>query len=328
MITTINTLEDVLSILRSGDDEATYALSEEFKTLKIKVGGERYHSSIPAELARGLWQFQEALYKAVAFSIHGVEDIRKLTTEQREDFELNFKVQEGSTEILASIGKFIEKLGDGISTMSSKDKKQTILLISALLAGAFLTNSYLNHDAEVTKVKADVQKVRLGKEEHENTIQAFASLVGDNDKARAFQKAVEEGGQAVVKGADDATSVEVPGKKYTRNDIEDLTQRAPREPAKSESDIRKYKIVTINTKSADIIKLGLVDVASDDEIPVNFIRDDMTMDDINAIWAAAKSGDEITLEVSKNYRKDTLVLATILSVRRPEAAAIQVAEKK
>lgn len=331
-MSTINivTLEDAIAFLQSSDEDATYMLAEDFKALKmkIKVEGLRYHSSIPAELARGLWQFQEALYKAVAFSLHGVEDIRKLTAEQREDFELNFEVREGSTELAASIGKFIEKLGDGITTMSSKDKKHTILAIAVLLAGGFGANTYLNHQEAMAKIDAELQTAEMTSNANTQTIQTIASLARGNEKVQAFQKAVDEGGQAVVKGADDATTVEVPGKTYTRADIEELTQRSPRELARSESDIRAYKIVTTNTKSEGFIKLGLVDIQTGEEIPVNFFREHMTMDDINDIWGAAKSGEAITLEISKSYRKDQLVLATILSVRRTPTTDTQVADKK
>ena len=90
----INSLEDAIAFLQANDDNAAYTLAGEFFQLKIKVDGARYHSSIPGELARGLWQFQEALYKAVAFSLHGVEDIRKLTAEQREDFEPMFPLMQ------------------------------------------------------------------------------------------------------------------------------------------------------------------------------------------------------------------------------------------
>ena len=324
----INSLEDAIAFLQANDDNAAYTLAGEFFQLKIKVDGARYHSSIPGELARGLWQFQEALYKAVAFSLHGVEDIRKLTAEQREDFELNFEVREGSTELLASIGKFIEKLGDGITTMSSKDKKHTILVIAVLLAGGLGIHDYWGHQADMARIDAEAESARMTAEANAQTVQAIASLAGSNEKVKIFQKAIDEGGQAVVKGADDATTIQVPGKTYTRSDIEELTQRAPRELARAVSDIRQYKIVTTNSKSMDFIKLGLVDVETGEVIPVSFIRDNMTMEDNNDIWEAAKSGNPITLELSKNYRKDALILASILSVRRPEAGTTQVAEKQ
>lgn len=63
----------------------------ELAKLSIYIDREIYHASVPDEFARGLREFPEAIYNSVALSLYGVEDIRKLTTTQKDDFVLVFR---------------------------------------------------------------------------------------------------------------------------------------------------------------------------------------------------------------------------------------------
>jgi len=68
---------DYIAKLQHGQaDDFAVMFDGELKALHINVDGPKYHSSVPAELARGLWEYQEALYRAAAFAITGTDDIR------------------------------------------------------------------------------------------------------------------------------------------------------------------------------------------------------------------------------------------------------------
>lgn len=68
----LNTVEEAINYLAQLDDGTEpdeVVFEEELATLHIEVDGDRYHATIPGELARGLWQFQEAVYSAAAYAL-------------------------------------------------------------------------------------------------------------------------------------------------------------------------------------------------------------------------------------------------------------------
>lgn len=324
MPTTIKNIQDALALIANpNEDTSALQFAPEFAQLKIVVEGERYQSSVPTELARALWQYQEALYKAVAFALYGVEDIRRLTAQQRQDFELNFKVEEGSSLLLAPLEKFLDKLSDELKNMDSADKRKLLIAVGLILSGCWgmskLSEFLQNRDNQQAAVA--IASVNASQQEsREATLRAVISALEGNSKVAAFQRAAEEGGQAVVKGADDARRINVPGKTYTRDEIEDMTQRAPREDATSNAVTQAYKVVGLNAKSPEILRLTLLDPATAEELQARLAMEDVDADAINAIWQAARDGQSIELELSKTYRRNTLVQAVVLGVK-PKAKA-------
>lgn len=103
-VQTISTVEEALAYIQSEhpEDEAI-AIGGVLAAFHAHIDGKNYHTSVPAGLARGLWELQEELYRAVAFALYGEESYKRLTEEQKEKFELVFQVSEGSSDLLAPL---------------------------------------------------------------------------------------------------------------------------------------------------------------------------------------------------------------------------------
>lgn len=75
----ISTVADALDVLQKLDDP-TIAIPAEINfegnlaVFKVVITGDHYHGTVPGELARGIWEYQEAIYRAVAFALYDGPD--------------------------------------------------------------------------------------------------------------------------------------------------------------------------------------------------------------------------------------------------------------
>lgn len=316
MSVTLSTLEDALSYLAEYENTQETAppvvFEGELAQLEIDVEGERYHSSIPAELARGLWEYQEAIYKAVAYTLYGVEDIRRLTMAQREEFELVFEVSKGSTELIAKLKGFIDKLGEGFLTMESKHKAYVLVAITVALATGYTATTIVESQSKVkldeikasTQIALDLEKTRQ--------FDVLAKAVNQG-AALAFKKASEEGAKAIVGSTPDAKEVKIGRTRINRSDIEEFNQRAVKEKSRAEIVQEDFRVFGTFAKDASATRYILARKDST-EFPVVVSHDDLSSTDIEKIWAAARDRKPISLEVNLTIQRGSIKAAQIVKV--------------
>ena len=87
----------MLRLLESPEsvDFQKVTLDDELTTIRIEVDGEGYGAFIPGEQLRTLWELQEAFYRLAAFALYETTDIRKLSPEERQLFELKVVTENG-----------------------------------------------------------------------------------------------------------------------------------------------------------------------------------------------------------------------------------------
>lgn len=317
MTTTIGSFEDALGFLEqySGIRESDAPMpnfSNEFAAIKMDITGVRYHSSIPSELARGLWEFQEALYKAVALAIYGVEDIRRLTNDQRHEFELVFKVSEGSTGIEAHLEAFLHKLSEGFLTMDSQHKAYVLVLIATILVSGWAATSIVETQADLKK--EEIRTAAQIQQETEKTkqFQLFSELASKG-VAAAFTKASEEGARSIVRRTPDAREITIGRARIDRADIEEVNRRASME--KSFAEIVREDFRVFGTYAKDISTTKYTLARNDgSEFTVVVSHEDHKPEELEKIWAAARDRKPIALEVNLTTQRGTIKAAQIVRV--------------
>lgn len=285
----------------------------ELARLSIHIEGANYHGSFPGEFARGLWEFQEAIYNAVAFSLYGVEDIRRLTAEQKDDFKIVFQVQEGSLDIGAILEKFFDKFAESISQMDSKHKAVTIATVAVIVATAYgaIQISETNADAKKAEVEAHLKVEQ--EQEQTRRLRILADAVAGNKVAAQFAKATEDGARAIVKRAQGATEVQVGAVRFDQDEIEEVNQRAAKEKATAQILTDKFVVVRVETRDSSLTKLILASAATG-EFAAIMQDDEFDADQTNKLWSAIRNREKVELEVNATYIRSTMKSAQIVKV--------------
>ena len=313
-MTTISTPEEALAFLAGAGTEATFDLSGPLAALHIEVDGSRYHSTLPGELARGIWDLQESLYKAAAFALIGTDDIRRLSATQRQQLELVFTVKAGSTDLLASLETFFAALGEGFKTMDGPNKAKVIIAIAVIVAGYLwgdsLLDGYYTHQGRLLDAQT-----RQAESQHENDrLKIVRDMVAEHPAVARFDEAMDAGARAITRGAQDASSLRIGPQQIDSAQIQYVNQRAARVPSTSATVTEAFAVFQADTHSHESTKymLGRPDGT---EFAVTVIHESLSPDDLEKLWAAARQRRRIELEVTITTNKDGVVRnAQIISV--------------
>lgn len=198
-MTTISTLDEALAFLASPDYDATIELTGALVQLHIEVDGARYHSTMPGELARGIWDLQEALYKAAAFALTGSDDIRRLSAPQRQQLELVFVVKDGSTDLLASLQGFFTALGEGFKTMDDRTKAKTLIAIAAIVTGYLWGDSLLEGYFTQQGRLLDAQTRQALDEGENERLKIVRDMIAEQRTVARFDEAMDAGARAIAR---------------------------------------------------------------------------------------------------------------------------------
>lgn len=316
MAITLSSVEEALGYLAcleagAAPDDVNFA--GELSRLHIRVDGPRYHATVPGELARGLWQFQEAIYSAAAFALSGTGDIRKLTSEQRSSLEFVFEVSEGSTDLSSILSGFFEKLGEGFASMDAKTKSVTIVLVALVLAGGYGFGRSADVFGDIRKEELKTQQVVALEKERTNQIELFARALAQSSAAQKFDDAVSEGTRAVARAAPDAVEIAIGRTKLDSERIQDLNKRAPRVSTVSDVLDLKFRIFKVDVREPGVAKYVLAGEGTGEFVATlneaNFSRSELA----RVIEAAGKR-EEIRLEVLIARSKGEIRSAQIMQV--------------
>jgi hypothetical protein len=281
--------------------------------LNIYVDGPNYHASFPGEFARGLWEFQEAIYNAIALALYGVEDIRKLTAEQKDDFKIVFQVKEGSLDIGALLEKFFDKFAEGFAQMESKHKAVTLATVALILATAYGAVQIAESSVDAKKAQVEAQ-LKIGEaHEHTEQMKILADAINQNAIAAHFAAATEEGSRAIVKRAQGATDVRVGAVSFDKDEIDEINQRATKEKASAQIIADTFVIVRVETRESATTKLILAS-AKTGEFSAIMQDDEFDADAMNKMWTAIKNREKVALEVNATLMRGTIKSAQIVKI--------------
>lgn len=113
-------------------------------SLDINVKGERYHSSITSAMLFGMSMLNEEIQRAFATIRYGSQNLQRLTNEDKQRLDINFKISEGSSDAEGTTDKIINAVTDFLrDTMSGLNGWQKMLVIITMV-GAASTCGYLN----------------------------------------------------------------------------------------------------------------------------------------------------------------------------------------
>jgi len=331
VVLVVDGVDDALAIiarLQSGE-EMTFPDRIKFRgglsRLAINVKGDNYHSSIPGNFARGIWEFQQEIYRAVAAATCGTTDLRKLSREALDQYNLIFRVSEGSTGLEAETDGFFTALGKGLSDMNDKNKLVAILGVAVVLVAGYVGDTYIKHNlatrVDVASIDADTKK------EQERTRQ-IENLVATIKTVHTFSQAVDSGIRSVIKSVPDAHEATVGGVKFDRQGIIETNSRSAREARDSTTLIQDFKIIGFKRpEGSDIGRYTLTSSSGEISAILDMSEDGpFTKNQIEHFWIAGRDQKPITLTVEVKLIGDMVKQALISDIHIPLPSDAPVAQ--
>ncbi|MDP9527097.1 hypothetical protein [Pseudomonas protegens] len=180
-------------------------------SLDINIKGERYHSTLPVGVMKGLVEYQGVLNRAYAI-VSENESAKSMSDSERKDLEVVFQVSQGSSEIVGAIAGQLGTLAEqAMLTMSGDELVITILGLGLIfgLSKVALTKFKINGELKAEKQRLDYA---------ENIVEKNVTLSKVNsDLSKALV--------TVVKGAYDADHLSLGSIDLDEKEIKSITQR-------------------------------------------------------------------------------------------------------
>jgi len=333
VVLVVDGVDDALAIIArlQAGEEMTFPdrihFGGELSKVTIDVKGDNYHSSIPGNFARGIWEFQQEIYRAVAAATSGVTDLRKLSRDAYDQYNLVFEVSEGSTGLAAKVEKFLTALGKGLSDMDDNKKLIAILGIAITVTTGYaamqLGGAYIRHESEtnmaVEHAKVDAARIEADVKKEQERTKQIELLVRANPIVQTFSQAIENGIKSVIKSVPDAHEATVGDVKFDRQRILDMNSRAARESRDISILIQNFKIIGFKRpEGSDIGRYTLASKSGEISAILDMSEDGpFTKNQIAHFWNAGLNQNPIMLTVEVRLIGDTIKQALISDIHVP-----------
>ncbi len=160
----------------------------------LNFKGDIFHQTVTASMMRGMVEYQAAFYRTAALLIKNDARTNRLTDQEKDDLELVFKVQEGSSDLVANAAEqFKDVLGKCVDKMSGKQALTAVLVVALLFFGSPQVANYLNNDVDKTRIEtafkeenarieAETKRQEVASTERRDTLQVIKDLVHENKR--------------------------------------------------------------------------------------------------------------------------------------------------
>lgn len=232
-------------LARHNGDVRLEDIDDRLMTLKIKIHGEQFDSSITGDVARAIWELQAALYRAGAEILHGESNIAKLTSDERSQLELVVKVNPGCSEYDIPGKRFLlTLLNKAVEKMDSKDIKAVLFALIGAFTLVVVSPAILSY----CNTKANLE-----------------ALIKQAENLAAPLKAAVEGASLnVAKSAHKASQVQIGEKIFSSEDIQRLNSRSAPQSTTFDTFDAVCKVVGVRVEGR-ILKVDLADALSSEK---------------------------------------------------------------
>ncbi|WP_234383516.1 hypothetical protein [Paracidovorax avenae] len=340
------TIEGALEYLHSthGSTEDIIRFGGELKTLEIEIEGPIFHGEITGELARGLAELQEELYRAARFAITGkIGRESRLTNEQKKQLELRIEVQKGCTLIKVDAGEFgdglLNVLSNTLNNMSSTEIQVLVVAVVLVLAAGWIGKHYtIEHfkyktkkaeqeaTAKADSVRAEQQakqittvteaatdQVKIAADAQVRVVEQLAQVIARDRKIERFADATAAGITQVAARATDATSVRVGRVELDEDELANLRRRAPKAASETLHETGDFRILSADG-SGNQFKLTLGGSAIPGEFNVEYDRTEFPASEDQMIWDALRDQVEVKLEVKAEQIREKIKGGVIVRI--------------
>ncbi|WP_296125440.1 hypothetical protein [Pseudomonas sp. Ga0074129] len=134
---------------------------EGWPKLRVRLVGEKFDGTITPTVMKSFIELQNLVYRSYAIAQYGTDDTRKLSKEERDELEIEVKVEEGSSifevDFQDVLVKFATKAAE---QMTPEMIAVTVLGLGVLWVGKTSYVAYLNHRREIRQAESKTEEQR------------------------------------------------------------------------------------------------------------------------------------------------------------------------
>lgn len=298
---------------------------EGWPKLKVRLVGEKFESSITPSVMKSFIELQNLVYKSYAIAQYNTDDTRKLSKEERDELEIEVKVEEGSSifevDFQAVLLKFAEKAAE---TMSPELIAVTVLGLGVLWAGKASFSNYLNYrkDVRMAEVKSEEQREMLStikensKEETERT-RLLTQLLVSQPALEAVSRQAYDARTEMLKGFSTAEQATVSEITITQDVAQELVTSARRKATEKRMD-GYYRIVRVDSSNPEEFKVKVRRHRSGVEFEA--VVEDSTLDSEkkDVLQYAEWERTTVYLHINAKVLDDDIKQAVVIGVERKD----------
>ncbi|MDT3294941.1 MULTISPECIES: hypothetical protein [Shewanella] len=320
-VVTIKSEEDFLelakSVLLDGCSDIESVVFDGWPSVELYIQGPRYDQSLPISAMEGYVGFQQELYRLYGDLIHSTSSLQKLRYKDKEDLELVFKIEKGSSDTKADaagmLNHFLEKLDVVLVGMDSMEKILLILGLAGCISGTWIFTQFIKGRTDNAQIKENHDTIRASISANENsTKEALAALkyvYASHPKTGAMHEKVSEySDQAyrnVLKKVPDADFVRAGHSEFRGNEITEFSRRT-RSPSNAPVSREAEFYIDGVERSSDNMYYLIKTTRVEDEQSVSMKAfADVIGDDLFDLLKALGDGNSVKLAYQASIKGDS-----------------------
>ena len=264
----------------------------------INVKGAKYDSTLTAALMRSLLELQTHLNRVYAEVVYG-KSARSLTDDERKSLEIVYKIESGSSNVVADLSGFFTEMGkSAVDKMTGTQVVMAVLGAAVIWGGTSLSSSYFSA----------VQKSKEEENRHEVTM----ALINKNHKLKGIKSEQEVLYTNILRSVQDAEKVTLGTTEIPQSVLEEITK-----PDRQKLELKRvddqYQIISLKVKP-DSYRIELFRVSDGKIIPTELFKGHLLMSEMDSIMKAFSSETSIQLNVVAKIKGESITSASILGV--------------
>ncbi|WP_271105831.1 hypothetical protein [Pseudomonas tohonis] len=259
---------------------------EGWPKLKVRLVGDKFDSTITPTVMKSFIELQNLVYRSYALAQYQTDDTRKLSKDEREELEIEVKVEEGSSifevDFQEVLTKFAEKAAE---QMTPEMIAITVLGLGVLWAGKTSYATYLDHRKEVRMAEAKTEEQRnllagmaqLSREETER-LQVINRMIISHPMLNEVSKQAYDTRTEMLRGFASADSATIGEKEISPEIAHELVTNARRKAVEQRLD-GYYRIQRVDSSNPDEFRVRVrrnkTDVQFEAIVEDAFLNNDM-----------------------------------------------------
>lgn len=335
-------LEGLLSDRIDAEDAVLDFGNAEWAKFHLNFKGDVFQQTVTASMMRGMVEYKFAFYRVAALFIKNNPNINRLTDQEKDDLELVFKVEKGSSELNADAAEQLKHVfGKCVDKMSGKQLLIAGIVFSILFFGSPQVANYLNNDVEKTRIEtsfkeesarieAAVKQQEIFSAERRDYLQALKDLIDDNKrKTELLEKAYKDSETArhvgdlnreaveeILRNSGKADEVTIQNTTLQRGLIKEIT-RSQRSRSKDVEIKDKFMVLGVESEDDENFTVRLERISNGDVIVATLKDPLISAKHHKAIQQAEWNRRAVVVQITARLVGDTYKDARILQAYTP-----------
>ena len=282
---------------------------EGWPNFSFKVEGERYQSTLTSTMLPSMYELQLAIYRIYAELNN--RNVRSLSQQERQELEISFKVQQGSTDVKADLTSAANKLAESIAKMKPLHWVATVTVVAAMFNAPDMYRAYKESGQPTEAEKIQIKQLELQEK-----------LIDRLPVARQAKHEVIEATTQIMRSVQDADKVTLNNTVYSGSEIGEIIKRKPLD--KSEKRLDGHYIITGLKVKEDLLRLEVTSIDGANSFTATWVKENFGFEDQDQLAKAISHETPIYLTIFAKVSLGNISAANILGVgnnTKPEVLA-------